>query len=157
MLGYLIMAKLADTKARNIKSDDKPLAHGGVTGLSLHPSTQKGKGKQVLRYVSPKTNKRRNAGLATYPEVSILDAGQLEMNFRADLSKGIDPLEEKQKEREQQQRRSFSECANKLHQELLPSWKNYKHVQQWINTLKNLCISHNWKHDARSNSTEGCG
>lgn len=42
--GYL-MAILTDTKARSIKPEDKPLAHGGVTGLTLHPSTAKGRGK----------------------------------------------------------------------------------------------------------------
>ncbi|MGL6466142.1 hypothetical protein, partial [Aeromonas hydrophila] len=41
--GYL-MAILTDTKARSIKPEDKPLAHGGVTGLTLHPSTAKGRG-----------------------------------------------------------------------------------------------------------------
>lgn len=61
------MAILTDTKARNIKPEDKPLAHGGVTGLTLHPSTAKGRGKWVFRYVSPLTKKRRNAGLGTYP------------------------------------------------------------------------------------------
>lgn len=35
------MTKLSDTKARNIKPEDKPLAHGGVTGLSLHSHQRK--------------------------------------------------------------------------------------------------------------------
>ncbi|WP_392563554.1 tyrosine-type recombinase/integrase [Orbus wheelerorum] len=130
------MAKLSDTKARNIKPEDKPFAHGSITGLSLHPSTQKGKGKWVLRYVSPVTNKRRNAGLGTYPEISILEAGQLGMKFRSELSKGIDPLEEKCKKEKIIKNPTFSECAVILHKELLPSWKNYKHGQQWINTLR---------------------
>ena len=43
------MAILTDTKARSIKPEDKPLAHGGVTGLTLHPSTAKGRGKWVFR------------------------------------------------------------------------------------------------------------
>ncbi|MFM5038929.1 Arm DNA-binding domain-containing protein [Aeromonas veronii] len=64
------MAILTDTKARNLKPEDKPLPHGGVTGLALHPSTIKGKGKWVLRYVSPITGKRRNAGLGSYPQPS---------------------------------------------------------------------------------------
>ena len=68
------MAILTDTKARNLKPDDKPLPHGGVTGLALHPSPTKGRGKWVLSYVSPVTQKRRNAGLGSYPEISIADA-----------------------------------------------------------------------------------
>ena len=70
------MAILTDTKARNLKPDDKPLPHGGVTGLALHPSPTKGRGKWVLRYVSPVTQKRRNAGLGSYPEISIADAAK---------------------------------------------------------------------------------
>ena len=62
------MAVLTDTKARHIKPDDKPLPHGGITGLTLHPSSVKGRGKWVFRYVSPVTQKRRNAGLGTYPQ-----------------------------------------------------------------------------------------
>ena len=130
------MAKLSDAKARNIKPEDKPLLHGAVTGLSLHPSPKKGNGKWVLRYTSPITNKRRNAGLGTYPEISIIEAGQLGINFRVELAKGIDPLENKKKVKKLQKRPTFSECAHKLHEELLPSWKNQKHGQQWINTLQ---------------------
>ncbi len=51
------MAVLTDTKARHIKPDDKPLPHGGITGLTLHPSSVKGRGKWVFRYVSPVTQK----------------------------------------------------------------------------------------------------
>ena len=49
------MALLTDTKARHIKPNDKPTSHGGVTGLTLHPSSIKGSGKWVLRYVSSET------------------------------------------------------------------------------------------------------
>ncbi|OTQ56076.1 hypothetical protein [Gilliamella apis] len=35
----------------------------------------------------------------TYPEISIIEAGQLSINFRAELAKGIDPLENKKKEK----------------------------------------------------------
>ena len=60
------MALLTDTKARSGKLGGTPLAHGGVTGLALHPSpSHKGQGKWVLRYVSPVTKKRRNAGLGS--------------------------------------------------------------------------------------------
>ena len=64
------MAIITDTKARNLKPEDAAVPHGGITGLTLHPSQSKGHGKWVLRYVSPITGKRRNAGLGTYPEIS---------------------------------------------------------------------------------------
>lgn len=87
------MAILTDTKARNIKPDDKPIAHGGITGLALHPSVNKGRGKWVLRYVSPVTGKRRNAGLGTYPEVGVAEAGRLGQEMRDLIAHGKDPLE----------------------------------------------------------------
>lgn len=75
------MAVLMDTKARHIKPDDKPLLHGRITGLTLHPSSVKGRGKWVFRYVSPVTQKRRNAGLGTYPEVSIAEAARINAGY----------------------------------------------------------------------------
>lgn len=130
------MAILTDIKARNIKPDGSPLPHGGVTGLSLHPSKTKGHGKWVLRFVSPTTQKRRNAGLGSYPEIGIAEAGKLGANMREQLANGIDPLEEKHKEVPPLPSvPSFEEAAQKVHAELLPGWKNQKHGQQWINTL----------------------
>jgi integrase len=131
------MTVLTDTKARNIKPDSLPLPHGGVTGLTLHPSKTKGRGKWVLRYVSPQTGKRRNAGLGSYPEIGIAEVGRLGSEFRIQIANGTDPLEDKKEQKRQEKIKipSFQEAALVLHQELVPSWKNFKHGQQWINTL----------------------
>lgn len=129
------MAVLTDAKARNIKPDDGALPHGGVAGLTLHPSTTKGHGKWVLRFVSPTTGKRRNAGLGTYPEIGIADAGKLAQQMRDQLAAGIDPLEARKEQAEKPRIPTFEEAAEKLHQELLPGWKNPKHGKQWIATL----------------------
>ncbi|WP_213322990.1 Arm DNA-binding domain-containing protein, partial [Klebsiella aerogenes] len=94
------MALLTDTKARHIKPDDRPLPHGGITGLTLHPSSVKGRGKWVLRYVSPVTQKRRNAGLGTYPEIGIAEAARMAQAMREQLATGDDPLELKKAEAE---------------------------------------------------------
>ncbi|MFM5272815.1 Arm DNA-binding domain-containing protein [Aeromonas veronii] len=48
----------------------------------------------MLRYVSPITGRRRNAGLGSYPEVSVADAGNQARLMREQLSKGLDPLDE---------------------------------------------------------------
>ncbi|SMC28469.1 Integrase [Andreprevotia lacus DSM 23236] len=129
------MAALTDAKARNIKPDDPVLPHGGITGLALHPSVAKGRGKWVLRYVSPLTHKRRNAGLGAYPEVGIAEAAKIALAMREQLAAGIDPLEAKASEAAKPQMPTFKEAAERLHAELLPGWKNAKHGQQWINTL----------------------
>jgi len=130
------MALLTDTKARHIKPNDKPISHGGVTGLTLHPSSTKGRGKWVLRYVSPVTQKRRNAGLGSYPEISIAEAAKLAQTMREQLSAGDDPLELKKAETTKIVIPTFEEAARKVHTELLPGWRNKKHGKQWISTLE---------------------
>ncbi|HEX5786127.1 MAG TPA: integrase arm-type DNA-binding domain-containing protein, partial [Burkholderiaceae bacterium] len=129
------MAILTDTKARHIKSTDPALPHGVVTGLALHPSAVKGHGKWVLRYVSPVTGKRRNAGLGAYPEIGIAEAGKRAAAMRIEIAEGKDPLAEKAKLEDKPKIPTFQEAAETLHQDLLPGWKNPKHGQQWINTL----------------------
>ena len=129
------MAIITDTKARSIKPDDAAIPHGGITGLALHPSSSKGHGKWVLRYVSPTSGKRRNAGLGTYPEVSVAEAGKRATAMRATLAEGKDPLEEKTKAEEAPKLPTFEDATKALHKDLLPSWKNPKHAQQWINTM----------------------
>lgn len=129
------MAILTDTKARNIKPDSPQLPHGGVTGLILIPAKTKGHGKWVLRYVSPVTGKRRNAGLGGYPEIGIADVGKLATAMREQIAAGSDPLEIKKEVASIPQVPSFENAATTVHTELLPGWKNKKHGQQWINTL----------------------
>lgn len=134
------MAILTDTKARSLKPEDKPLPHGGITGLALHPSTTKGRGKWVLRYVSPTTGKRRNAGLGAYPEISIADAGNQARLMREQLAKGLDPLEEKGEVKREETSKpaipSLEIAARQVHEQLLPGWRNPKHGKQWISTLE---------------------
>ncbi|WP_273804413.1 tyrosine-type recombinase/integrase [Providencia rettgeri] len=130
------MPLLTNTKAKNIQPEDKPLPHGGITGLTLHPSSTKGRGKWVLRYMSPVTQKRRNAGLGSYPEITISEAVNLASTMREQIIKGIDPLEFKKSISEKPTIPSFEDAARKLHTELLPGWKNEKHGKQWITTLE---------------------
>ena len=130
------MALLSDAKARSIKPDDKPIPHGGITGLTLHPSTTKGRGKWVFRYVSPVTGKRRNAGLGIYPEISIADAGNQARLMREQLAKGLDPLEIKKEEASKPAIPTVEIAARQVHEQLLPGWRNPKHGKQWISTLE---------------------
>ena len=130
------MAILTDTKARNLKPDDKPLPHGGVTGLALHPSPTKGRGKWVLRYVSPVTQKRRNAGLGSYPEISIADAAKAARVMREQLANGHDPLDLREQEQNKPVIPTVELAARQVYESLLPAWKNPKHGKQWISTLE---------------------
>ena len=134
------MAQLSDAKARNIKPDDTPLPHGGVTGLTLHPSTTKGRGKWVFRFVSPVTKKRRNAGLGTYPEISIADAGKQGQSMRELLAKGSDPLDHRELESNKPSIPTFADAVHQVHDSLRPGWKNPKHEKQWLKTLEDYAL-----------------
>jgi integrase len=136
------MATLTDAKARNIKAADGTLPHGGIAGLSLHPSTTKGHGKWVMRYVSPVTKKRRNAGMGSYPDVGIAEAGRKAIEFRELLNKGQDPLEIKAELASAHAPTipTFAEAAEAVFIELEPGWKNVKHKQQWINTVRQYVV-----------------
>ena len=83
------MALITDAKARSVAPGGLAVPQGGVTGLTLFPSAlQKGQGKWVLRFVSPVTGKRRNAGLGTYPEVGIALVGKLAREMREQIAAG---------------------------------------------------------------------
>lgn len=130
------MAILTDTKARHIKPGDPPLPHGGITGLTLHSSPTKGLGKWVFRYTSPVTGKRRNAGLGSYPDIGIAQAGKLALPMREQIANGIDPLDARKAESEKEAIPTFETAARKVHAELLSGWKNEKHGKQWVSTLE---------------------
>ncbi len=57
---------LTDKQAKALQPGDKPVFDGKVTGLMLTPG--KVGCKWTLRYTSPITGKRRDAGLGVYPE-----------------------------------------------------------------------------------------
>lgn len=131
---------LTDIKAKRIKSGDKPFADGTVTGLRLLPSANSGRGKWQLRFVSPKTNKRRDMGLGAYPEVSIAQARERANEARRRIAQGLDPIEEQKRQQalgasRAHQMLTFAAATLRVHEELKPGWANGKHADQWINTL----------------------
>ena len=135
------MALITDIKARSAGPGGSAVPHGGVTGLTLLPSaTQKGQGKWVMRFVSPVTGRRRNAGLGAYPQVGIALAGKLGREMREQIAAGEDPLEIKSADRAKPKIPTFQHAAEQLHSELAPGWKNPKHAQQWLNTLTKYAV-----------------
>lgn len=136
----LKMKEISDLKAKNIKPGDNPVPHGKVTGLRLESGTTKGHGKWTMRFVSPLSGKRRDMGLGGYPEVSIADARVKAEDARRLIANGKDPIREKQAEKVAQNADAailtFEKAAEKVHTQQKPGWKNSKHADQWINTLR---------------------
>ena len=129
---------LTDKQARALQAGDKPVFDGKVTGLLLTPS-KKGC-KWTLRFTSPVSGKRRDAGLGTYPQTTIAEARDKAQTMRKLIESGIDPIDHRNSEREAATlgigTLTFETAARTVHDELKPGWKNEKHAAQWINTLE---------------------
>ncbi|OJB33233.1 integrase [Burkholderia ubonensis] len=129
---------LTDRQARALRPGDKPVFDGKVTGLLLTP-TRNGC-KWTLRFTSPVSGKRRDAGLGTYPQTTIAEARDKAQMMRKLIESGIDPIDHRNSEREAAAlgigTLTFEKAARKVHDELKPGWKNAKHAAQWINTLE---------------------
>jgi|TARA_R110001583_G_scaffold52359_7_gene162735 hypothetical protein len=70
-------------------------------GLELRISTNGSRGWR-LRYTRP-NGKRNMISLGQYPEVSLAEAREKRTDMRRLISQGIDPVEQKQSDRQQQQ------------------------------------------------------
>ena len=131
---------LNDAKVRKIKPGDKAVSDGTVQGLYLFPGKSVGKAKWVFRFVSPETGKRRDMGLGSYPAVMLKEAREKGFEARRLLESGKDPLNERQRLLESEQRKmslpTFAEAARKVHEDLKAGFRNEKHSNQWINTLE---------------------
>src|SRR5262245_59354101 len=79
-------------------------------------------------------------GLGPFDLVGLAEARELATEARKKLLRGIDPLEARRAQREalrrdETERLTFKQAADKyiaLHE---PRWRNPKHRQQWRNTL----------------------
>ena len=138
------MALLTELKAHNLASGARPLAHGSVPGLRLEPGATKGQGKWILRFVSPVTGKRRDMGLGRYPVVSIAAARISGAAARDVIAAGKDPIEQREANRavtrSAVEAMTFEKAARQVHAEQRPGWRNAKHADQWINTLRDYAF-----------------
>lgn len=126
--------------AKAIKAGTKPLA-GGRTGLWLYPHPSRdGYGKWVFRFVSPVSGKRRDMGIGPFPEVGIADARDATEVARRLLRQGTDPIDEKAargaRGKEQRNKLTFEMAAEARFKAREKEFKNLKHRDQWINTLR---------------------
>ena len=104
--------------------------YGDGNGLYLivDPSGAK---RWVLRTVV--MGKRRDIGLGGLSLVSLAEAREEATRLRKIARQHGDPLAERRKA--QRIVPTFEQAAREVHKAHSASWKNAKHVQQWINTL----------------------
>lgn len=131
------MSVITDLMAKKAAPKGAPIADGTIQGLRLEPGPTKGKGKWIIRYLSPTTNKRRDMGLGTYPEVAIPEARRRGLEARRLIASGVDPIDARQASfKAGNVAKTFRQAAETYHEEQKPGWKNPKHADQWINTLE---------------------
>jgi integrase len=118
--------ELTDTKVRQLKI---PGRYADGNGLYLVVDRNINK-RWILRTVV--NRRRRDMGLGSCELVSLRTARQLAATYRAIARDGGDPIA--QRRRAKITVPTFAEAALKVHSEGV--WKNPKHKQQWINTLK---------------------
>lgn len=137
---------LTDRKAHNIKPGDKPIADGTVPGLRLYSGKLKGRGKWLMRFVSPETNKRRDMGFGVYPEVSIIEARTAALAARELIRNGVDPIDARQADTQARHRDAqaltFEKAARRYHADHKAGWRNPKHAAQWLTTLETYVFPH---------------
>ena len=119
------MSKLTDRKFRSLK---EPGMHGDGGGLYLRVGPTGGK-SWILRTVIH--GKRTELGLGSAALVGLAEARELALKYRKIARAGGDPDAERKVERF-----TFAEAAERVHTDLLPTWRNKKHAETWLSTIE---------------------
>jgi integrase len=94
--------------------------------------TRNGSRSWILRTLVQ--GKRRDIGLGGSPTISLKEARDAAFTLRKIARAGGDPISARDKDKSPAP--TFKEAAEIAHKLNTPSWKNAKHADQWINTLK---------------------
>lgn len=125
--------ELKPIQVQRLAARDGFHAVGGVAGL--HLQVRGASTAWVLRAtVGPR---RRDIGLGGYPDVTLSEARDRARAARAQILKGIDPVEAKRALRTSMiASPTFDWCAAQTIAAKRPEWKNAKHADQWESTIK---------------------
>lgn len=80
------------------------------------------------------TGRRRDIGLGSYPDVSLAEARERAADLRRMVRDGLDPIEERKKRRNANV--TFEDAAEQCWEGKKKSFRNGKHADQWIQTLR---------------------
>ncbi|WP_294333671.1 site-specific integrase [uncultured Sphingomonas sp.] len=122
------MGKLTALKIRSLT---EPGRYSDGDGLFLEING-KGAASWILRVQN--NGRRQDIGLGSSKVVSLKEAREAAFATRQKIAQGIDPVAERKQER--QVIPTFRRAAEMVHEEHEKAWKNGKHQNQWIATLK---------------------
>ena len=106
-----------------------------ATSISGSPGGTKG---WIFRFKM--YGRTRDAGLGSYPAVSLARRAQRAFEYRALVADGVDPIEQRNAQQaaarvENAKTITFDDCAKAYIAAHADGWRNAKHRQQWVNTL----------------------
>ena len=134
------MATLSGKLTKKLVENLGPGRHGDGNGLYLvvDPS---GARRWIVRVVVKGQKNRRGGplrtdfGLGGADLVTLNQARDRALEYRRMARQGLNPRFNAQREVP-----TFAEVAQQVHIERMPTWKNAKHGQQWINTLRDYAF-----------------
>lgn len=124
--------------ARTVATTTKPGRYSDGGGLYLRVGRSGGK-RWVLRFTPTQGAKPREMGLGSAQSgmVSLSEARELAAKARTTLQSGNDPLEQRLKVQQEQQRAvTFGQFSDQFVAEQVTAFRNEKHIAQWRMTLK---------------------
>lgn len=129
-----IINRLSD---RTVKTVKRPGYHPDGAGLYLQVSPAHTK-SWIFRYT--RHGKTREMGLGSYLTYSLEEARERAREQRKLLDGGMDPIDARGAQREQESARkadamTFAECAERYIAANRAGWKNEKHAGQWQSTI----------------------
>lgn len=120
------MPKLSVKKVETVK---EPGFYGDGEGLYLKVG-RGGAKSWILRTVVH--GRRRDLGLGSAKLTSLAEARTKAREFRKVAREGGDPDMIRKRET-----LSFADAARRVHEQLLPTWRNRKHAETWLATVEN--------------------
>ena len=120
-----------------IKYLETPGWHADGGGLYLEIDAN-GRKRWAMRLTV--NGKRRDFGLGPLHKVSLAEAREMAAIYRAKAYRGIDPVAHKKKSLATSAVPTFKDVAEQVHRQRAQGWSNSKHVDQWINTLRDYAF-----------------
>jgi integrase len=137
------MRDINKLSAKRVASLAEPGRYGDGDGLWLQVSAAADEGiTKSWLYRFMLNGQNRHMGLGPYPLFNLADARRRRDEARRLVKSGIDPVEERQRQRLQAKtdaakRKTFKQCAEECIEDKRGGWKNAKHSAQWQATLEN--------------------
>lgn len=118
--------------AKEVASLSKPGRYSDGDGLLLFIDSG-GRRYWQLRYTLD--GKRCDLSLGPERHLSLRDAREAAAKARSQIRDGVDPVKSRQKAKKGEM--TFAEAAERVHTAQKAGWRNGKHVDQWLASLKN--------------------